>query len=94
MSVSDEPLTVQPLASQPSLPPARTAPGVSTAVASSFVTTFAMTIQYVGPWNWPLAAPTDAQALAVAGFILTTGATLYHLLANWQYSRTLAAAGP
>lgn len=64
------------------IPPARTAPGVALAVGGGFTSTFASTIQYLGPWNWPLPRPDDVQALAISGFLLTGGATIFHLWAN------------
>jgi hypothetical protein len=64
------------------LPPARTAPGVAVAVGGGFAASLATTMQYLGPWNWPLPRPDDLQALNLAGFLITVGATLFHLWAN------------
>ncbi len=68
----------------PTIPPARTSPGVAVTAGSGYVTMLASSIEYLGPWNWPLAAhaPTDVQALGLAGLIIGTGATLFHLWAN------------
>lgn len=73
------------------IPPARTTPGVAIAGGTGFLASFAGTIQFLWPANFPYPSPTEAQATNLAVFAMSSVALLFHLWANRRHAKALAA---
>ncbi len=72
------------------VPAVRAAPGVMIAASGTATSALATTIQYLGWWNWPLPSPTDIQAAALAGMLITAAGVIQHI---WQSKRNGSGNG-